>query len=63
MHDALLIEAPVEVIKQAAADCQTAMPEASSLVLSGFELRSEFKIIRYPERYSDPRGEPFWQVV
>ena len=32
------------------------MAEASSVVLDGFELGSEAKIVRYPDRYMDPRG-------
>ena len=27
------------------------------------ELRTDAKIIRYPERYSDPRGDAIWTRV
>jgi hypothetical protein len=33
------------------------MAEASRVVLSGFELRSDAKVVRHPDRYTDPRGE------
>ncbi len=33
------------------------MAEASRVVLAGFELRTDAEIVRYPERYSDPRGK------
>jgi len=39
------------------------MSEASSLVLSGFALRTESKLIRYPNRYEDPRGQVMWKTV
>ena len=42
---------------------QACMREASEVVLAGFLLRSEPKIVRYPDRYSDPRGERFWATV
>jgi hypothetical protein len=63
VHDALLIEAPEFLIEEAVADCQAAMIEASAVVLDGFELRSDAKIVRHPDRYSDPRGEQFWGTV
>jgi hypothetical protein len=58
-HDALLIEAPVEEIEQAVAECQW----ASSLVLNGFRLRTDAKVVRYPDRYMDPRGQRMWNTV
>ena len=33
------------------------MEKASAAVLGGFRLRSDAKIVRFPERYMDPRGE------
>jgi hypothetical protein len=39
------------------------MGEASRVVLSGFELRTDAKIVRYPDRYSDPRGVRMWQTM
>lgn len=63
VHDALLIEAPEREIEKATAECQRAMRDASEIVLGGFALRTEAKTIRYPERYSDPRGEKMWNIV
>jgi DNA polymerase I-like protein with 3'-5' exonuclease and polymerase domains len=63
VHDALLIESPEEEIETAVEETQQAMREASELVLSGFPLRTEAKIVRYPDRYSDPRGERMWRTV
>ena len=36
------------------------MQEASRIVLDGFELGSDVKVVRYPERYMDKRGEVMW---
>ena len=63
VHDALLIEASVDAIDDAVANCQAAMREASELVLDGFPLRTDFNIVRSPDRYTDPRGERFWRLV
>jgi hypothetical protein len=63
VHDALLIEASAAEIDAAVADCQRAMQEASELVLPGFPLRTEAKIVRWPDRFLDPRGERFWRTV
>jgi hypothetical protein len=63
IHDAVLVEGPADGIEYVVAETQTAMSEASRVVLSGFELRSEAKIVRHPERYTDPRGERMWEMV
>jgi hypothetical protein len=63
VHDAFLIEADADAIDVEIARMQAAMREASELVLPGFPLRSDAKIVRHPDRYSDPRGERFWCVV
>jgi hypothetical protein len=63
VHDAVLIEAPAEGIAAAVAATQAAMRDASELVLPGFALRTDATVVRYPDRYSDPRGERFWRTV
>jgi hypothetical protein len=63
MHDALLVEGPMSDIEDIVTQTQQAMQEASELVLPGFPLRTEAKIVRYPERYIDPRGEKMWNTV
>jgi DNA polymerase I len=63
VHDALLIEAPGNDIERAVCICQEAMEEASRLVLNGFTIRTEAKIIRYPERFMDGRGTSMWNAV
>jgi DNA polymerase I-like protein with 3'-5' exonuclease and polymerase domains len=63
IHDALLVEGAANEINTVVADTQRAMAEASRAVLAGFELRSDAKIVCYPDRYSDPRGEKMWKTV
>src|SRR5262249_4226354 len=63
VHDALLVEGPADGIEAVVAGTQQAMREASELVLPGFPLRTEAKIVRHPERYSDERGRRMWELV
>ncbi len=63
VHDALLISAPLDGLDAAVADTQSAMEEASAVVLGGFKLRSDAKIFRYPQRYMDERGTAMWDAV
>ena len=68
VHDAVLIEAPIEKIEADVALMQECMRRASRIVLNAdadgtHELRTDAKIIRYPDRYSDKRGEAIWERV
>jgi DNA polymerase-1 len=63
VHDALLIEAPLNELDTATSAMQNFMQRASSAVLSGFELRSDAKTVVSPGRYEDERGTEMWQTV
>jgi DNA polymerase-1 len=68
VHDAVLIEAPVDRIEDDVAKMQEIMRRASRIVLNAtaagtHELRSDAKIIRYPDRYTDERGDEIWAHV
>jgi len=68
VHDAVLIEAPIERIEADVALMREIMRRASRIVLNAnaagtHELRTDAKTIRYPERYSDPRGAAIWDRV
>jgi hypothetical protein len=63
VHDAILIEAPAQELDAAIAATQRAMADASEVVLSGFRLRSDVKLIRSPDRYADERGATMWRTV
>jgi DNA polymerase I len=77
VHDAVLICAPLDRLDEDITKMRAAMAEASSIVLKGFELRTdcpdEFDehgrpnkfphVIRYPRRYMDERGDKMWDHV
>ena len=64
VHDAVLIEAPLEELDERVGQAQEWMREASRQVLGGFELTTDADICRYPERYRDEeRGGAFWDKV
>jgi DNA polymerase-1 len=63
VHDAVLIEAPLAGIEGAVALCQEMMSRASSMVLDGYPLRTEAKVVRFPDRFMDVRGERLWREM
>jgi hypothetical protein len=63
VHDALLIQAPLERLDQDIARMRTYMEEASKIVLSGFTVRTDVVIVKHPDRYMDERGAEFWETV
>jgi DNA polymerase family A len=64
VHDALVIEAPIEQIDVDVAITQECMRRAARIVLnSEHELRTDATIVRYPERYVDKRGVAMWNEV
>jgi hypothetical protein len=68
VHDALLIEAPIERIDAEVSLLKEIMRRAARVVLNPtaagrLELRTDFKIVRYPDRYTDPRGDAIWADV
>jgi DNA polymerase I len=63
VHDAVLIESPIDELDSDIARMRGFMAEASRVVLNGFELRTEYVAVRYPDRYMDPRGRQFWNTV
>jgi hypothetical protein len=63
VHDAVLIEAPLDQLDATIERARALMAEASSVVLNGFMLRTDVEVIRYPERYQDGRGRKMWETV
>jgi DNA polymerase-1 len=58
-----LVEGALDEIEDVVAATQVAMAEASRVVLGGFELRSDAKIVRWPDRYMDERWLKMWDTV
>jgi DNA polymerase I len=68
VHDALLLESPIERIEADVALLQEIMRRSSRVVLNStaggdLELRTDVKIVRHPDRYSDSRGVEVWKQV
>ncbi len=63
VHDAVLIEAPLEDFAEIIKQTKRIMSDASAIILDGFRLSSDVDEIRYPDRYADERGEQMWDTV
>jgi DNA polymerase I-like protein with 3'-5' exonuclease and polymerase domains len=68
IHDAVLIESSIEQIEADVALIREIMRRASRIVLNAtaegtHELRTDYTIVRYPDRYSDKRGAAIWERV
>jgi len=68
VHDAVLLEAPEDRIEADVALMREIMRRASRVIFNAsadgtFELRTSYKIIRYPDRFTDPRGTEVWEIV
>ena len=60
VHDAFLICAPLDRLDADIAAMRAAMADASRIVLNSFEMRTDVHVVRYPDRYMDPRGAVMW---
>jgi DNA polymerase I-like protein with 3'-5' exonuclease and polymerase domains len=68
VHDAVLIEAPIQEIEADVALMREIMRRASRLVLNAeqdgpYELRTDATIVRYPDRFMDKRGVKIWDQM
>jgi DNA polymerase-1 len=63
VHDAILIVAQKSEVERTVKKAKQLMEDASAIILDGFRLRSDEKVIAYPDRYMDERGEKMWNTV
>lgn len=63
IHDAILIEVRTVDLAATVAKAQELMRQASEVILPGFPLKSDAKVISYPNRYIDMRGIQMWNEV
>jgi len=64
VHDALLVNSPIDQFDKTLETTKAAMTRASKLVLGGFEIRVGVEIVKYPSRYMDEgRGRVMWDTV
>lgn len=60
IHDAILIESPLNKLNADVDKTQQLMREASRIVLGGFELSTDVQIVRYPDRLLHEHGIARW---
>jgi hypothetical protein len=68
VHDAVLLESAEDRVEADVALMREIMRRASRVILNPtaggtIELRTDYKIIRYPDRYTDSRGVELWNTV
>jgi len=63
IHDALLIEGPIEDMQEIIRQTKECMAEAGRIVLDGFEMRTDEAIVKHPGHYMDKRGIHMWDAV
>ena len=63
VHDAVMVEGSADRIEDVVAQTRAAMAEASRVVLRGFEVGADAKIVSWPDRYVDDAGAAFWETV
>ena len=64
IHDALLLEAPTELIDEHLTRLKNYMNEASEIILGENKIcRVDHEVFHYPSRYMDEKGEAMWTQV
>jgi len=64
VHDAILIEAPLNAIEDHVRHATSLMQKASEWVLGpGRQCRVDAEIVRWPARYIDGRGADMWSFI
>lgn len=64
VHDAFLIEAPLDELDQAIAKTQEIMADVSEIICGeGYRLNTDADVFRYPNCYRDEDGGDLYQIV
>ena len=63
VHDAVLIEAPLDKLNEHILIAKNAMEQASEIILDCFQIKTDAYIVKYPDRYSDERGKKMWDTI
>jgi DNA polymerase I-like protein with 3'-5' exonuclease and polymerase domains len=63
VHDAFLIEAPLDQLDKDIVRTQEIMAEAGAAALGGLRLKTDVDTVTYPDRYMDERGGETWKGV
>jgi DNA polymerase I-like protein with 3'-5' exonuclease and polymerase domains len=63
VHDAVLVECPEADLEDVVSEVQRQMERASECVLDGYRLRTEARLLRYPDRLLEHRGQAMWDRI
>jgi DNA polymerase I len=63
VHDAIMIQAPLDVLEEHIARLRWCMTEASRQILDGFEIRVDAKVFPHPHPFVDGRGVEMWDKI
>ena len=63
VHDAFLISAPLEFLDEHVGRACELMTKAGSTVTGGIPIRTEAKIVPFPNRFIDVQGTEMWNLV
>ena len=63
VHDAIMIEAPLDQANEASAALDRVMRDAAAVVLRGYELPSDVQPIYPGSRFFDKRGVEMWETI
>jgi DNA polymerase-1 len=63
VHDAFLIAAPLGRLDEDVAKMREMMTRAGNVVTGGLDIRTEAKVVRWPDRYMADGGQPMWDRV
>jgi DNA polymerase I len=63
VHDAFVIQAPLDRLDHDVARMQAIMTEAGRIVTGGLPVRADAVIVRWPDIYMDKRGKAMWDRV
>jgi hypothetical protein len=63
VHDGFILCSPIERVNADVAVLREIMRQAGRAITRTLDLRVDAKIVRYPDRYGDPRGVDMWNRV
>jgi hypothetical protein len=63
VHDACLLQSPIDKIDDDVEKMKSIMARASKIVLGGLELKTDVDVIRYPDRYRDEGAYIKWNEI
>jgi len=63
VHDAFLLTSQIVDLETTVHAAQSAMAEASRIVLNGYEVRTDVEITLWPDRCTDGRGSVLWEKI